>query len=128
MAVAGKYEITEEMLKKDELKAPDFYAEKNKNKHIQHTGTDWYFEHRYGTPTKERQKDWLETKEKWLETETDKKEYEKIKSWLSQKISQEKLKQALKLTSHLNKNTSKTLSQDEIQALKIETQVLRNNS
>ncbi|MBV6526662.1 hypothetical protein HT663_08820 [Ursidibacter maritimus] len=126
--MAGKYEITEEMLKKDELKAPDFYAEKNKNKHIQHTGTDLYFEHRYGTPTKKRQKEWLETKEKWLETETDKKEYEKIKSWLSQKISQEKLKQALKLTSHLNKNTSKTLSQDEIQALKIETQVLRNNS
>ncbi|MGX2968020.1 hypothetical protein ACWIW6_08205 [Ursidibacter sp. B-7004-1] len=119
-AVAGKYEITEEMLKKDELKAEkensDFYTEKNKNKHIQHTGTDWYFEHRYGTPTKERQEKWL----KYIE-----KDKPKIESWLSQKIPQEKLKQALKLTSPLNKNTNKTLSQEEIQALKIETQIIR---
>ncbi|MGX2957011.1 hypothetical protein ACWIYZ_07950 [Ursidibacter arcticus] len=117
-AVAGKYEITEEMIKKVEEKLPEFHEVKYKNKHIQHTGTDWYFEHRYGTPTKERQ-------ELWLENRKTNPYHKKHKEWLSQKISQEKLKQALKLTSPLNKNTSKTLSQQEIQALKTETQVLR---
>ncbi|MGX2987452.1 hypothetical protein [Ursidibacter sp. B-7004-1] len=87
------------------------------NQHIQHTGTDWYFEHRYGIPEKLDRESWLRHREEKHRT--------KFKEWLSQKISQEKLKQALKLTSPLNKNTSKTLSQDEIQALKIETQVLR---
>ncbi|MBV6537840.1 hypothetical protein HT662_09210, partial [Ursidibacter maritimus] len=95
------------------------HSEKELNRHIQHTGTDWYFEHRYGVPTKEYQELWL----KYVNSEE--KYKPKIKEWLSQKISQEKLKQALKKTSPLNKNTSKTLSQDEIQALKTETQALR---
>ncbi|MBV6539743.1 hypothetical protein HT665_09300 [Ursidibacter maritimus] len=115
-AVAGEYEITEQQIQEAEKK---YVSEYPKNKHIQHAGTDWYFEHRYGTPDKERQELWLEF------VKSDEKYKPKIKEWLSQKISQEKLKQALKLTSPLNKNTSKTLSQDEIQALKTETQVLR---
>ncbi|MGX2987455.1 hypothetical protein [Ursidibacter sp. B-7004-1] len=91
---------------------------KQKNQHIQQIGTDWYFEHRYGTPNKERQ-------ELWLGNRTENPYYKKYKEWLSQKITEKQLKQALKLTSPLNKNTSKTLSQEEIQALKIETKVLR---